>query len=212
VPVTSEAVLLLARHGHATSGPDHRWDRSDPLTETGLAQAEDLARHLATLESPPARLVVSPAVRAQQTAAPCAAVLGLEPEVDERLLEFGSGAVSPWTLAEMVEHRPYDDIWHPDDPGYDGETIGAFWRRTGEAARDLVEAGGRTLVVSHAGTTLGLLRWALGIDVTAPDSFAIHVPNASLTTLHVRRDRHGRRRVFLRTIGDSSFLATRTSM
>jgi ribonuclease H / adenosylcobalamin/alpha-ribazole phosphatase len=212
VAPVSDAVLLLARHGHATSGPDHRWDRSDPLTETGLAQAEDLARHLASLEERPERLVVSPAVRACQTAAPAAAALGLEPEIDDRLLEFGSGAVSPYTLGEMLEHLPYDDIWHPEDPGYDGETIGAFWQRTAAAGDDLVAAGGRTLVVSHAGTTLGLLRWALGVDARAPDSFAIHVPNASLTTVHVRLDRHGRRRVYLRTIGESGYLGTRTSM
>ena len=207
-----DVVLYLARHGQATSGPNHRWEASDPLTELGHGQAADLARHVATLDPAPSRIVVSPAVRSRETAAPCAAALGLEEEVDERLIEFGSSAVSPYTLAEMMEHLPFDDIWHPDDPGYDGETIGSFWRRTAAAAEDIAAAGGSPLVVSHAGTTLGLLRWALGIDDSAPDSFAVHVPNASLTTLEARTDRHGRRRMFVRAIGESSFLDRRTSM
>ena len=67
-------------------------------------------------------------------------------------------------------------------------------------------------MVSHAGTTMGLLRWALGIEVRAPDSFAIHLPNASLTTVAVRNDRHGRRRIFVRDIGDTGYLRTRTSV
>jgi broad specificity phosphatase PhoE len=206
-----DVVLLLARHGHATSGPDHRWQATDPLTQVGLEQAEDLARHVASIERPPSRIVVSPAVRSQQTAAPCAEALGLEIETDERLLEFGSGAPSPYTLGEMLEQLPFDDIWNPDDLGYDGEAVGAFWARTAAAAEDLAASHGRTLVVSHAGTTMGLLRWALGIDARAPDSFGIHLPNASLTTVAVRTDRHGRRRIFVRDIGDTSYLRTRTS-
>ena len=54
-----DVVLLLARHGHATSGPDHRWDSTDPLTAVGLEQADDLARHVAALERPPTRIVQS---------------------------------------------------------------------------------------------------------------------------------------------------------
>lgn len=207
-----DVVLLLARHGHATSGPDHRWDPSDPLTAVGREQAEDLARHLTTLERPPIRLVASPAVRAQQTAAPCAAALGLEIEVDERLTEFGSGATSPFTLGEMLEHLPFDDIWDPGDPGWDGEPIGEFWRRTAAAAEDLTATGKRTLVVSHAGTTLGLLRWAVGIDARAPDSFAFHLPNASLTSVAIRLDRHGRRRIFVRSVGETAYLRSPTSV
>jgi probable phosphoglycerate mutase len=212
VPPRPDVVLLMARHGHATSGPDHRWDPSDPLTEVGLEQAADLGRHVASLERPPTRIVASPAVRARQTAAAAGEALDLEVEIDERLTEFGSGATSPFTLGEMLEQLPFDDIWQPDDPGWDGEPIGEFWRRTSAAAEDLAAAHGRTLVVSHAGTTLGLLRWALGIDWSAPDSFGIHLPNASLTTVAVRLDRYGRRRIFVRDIGDTSYLRTRTSV
>src|SRR5262245_12879394 len=88
VALRPDVVLYLARHGQATSGPNHRWEASDPLTELGHAQAADLARHVATLDPAPTRVVVSPAVRSRETAAPCAATLGLAEEVDERLVEF----------------------------------------------------------------------------------------------------------------------------
>ncbi len=126
-------------------------------------------------------------------------------QTDDRLLEFGAGALSPYTLGEMLEQLPFDDIWHPDDLGYDGEAIGAFWARTAAAAEDLVEAHGRTLVVSHAGTTMGLLRWALGID--APSARLVRHPPAERQPDHDRgphrparppahlRARHRRQRV-----------------
>ena len=47
--------LLLARHGHATSGPDHRWTAEDPLTEIGQAQARELGAALAARSDRPDR-------------------------------------------------------------------------------------------------------------------------------------------------------------
>jgi glucosyl-3-phosphoglycerate phosphatase len=210
--LVDEMRLLLARHGQATSGPDHRWTVDDPLTELGRHQADQLARHVASLRRAPTRIVASPAVRAHQTAEPCAKLLGLPIEQDRRLLEFGSGAVSPFTLAEMLEHLPYDDFWHPDDPAWDGETIGAFWRRTAEAAEALWQAGGRPLVVSHAGTTTGILRGLLGIAHHAPDAIDFNVANASLTDVRLRLDRHRRRRVMIARLNDTGFLASVTEV
>ena len=184
--------LLLARHGQATSGPDHRWTAEDPLTELGLRQAQDLGRAVATRSPRPDRIVASPAVRAQQTAQACADALGLPIETDARLMEFGSGALSPFTLAEMIELAPYDDIWHPHDAAWDGETIGAFYQR--------------------AGTTQGLLRWAMQIPPAAPDSFSLFVGNASLTDVVVRVDRHGRRRADLKQLGSTDHLSTATDI
>jgi len=207
-----EIRFLLARHGQATSGPDHRWTRDDPLTELGLRQAAELGRHLAALRRPPERIVASPAVRARQTADACGAALGVDVTEDERLIEFGSGAVSPFTLAEMLEHLPYDDVWHPDDPGYDGETVGAFWQRTAAAAEEILGGGGRPLVVSHGGTTTAILRWALGIAGEVPDAFHFYVSNASLTDLRLRTDRHGHRRAVLVRLNETAFLSDVTEI
>ena len=113
------------------------------------------------------------------------AALGLDVTEDERLIEFGSGAVSPFTLAEMLEHLPYDDVWHPDDPGYDGETVGAFWRRTAAAAEEILAGRRPAARRLHGGTTTAILRWALGIAGEVPDAFHFYVANASLTDLRL---------------------------
>lgn len=204
--------ILLARHGHATSGPDHRWTRDDPLTELGRRQARELAAHVAALRRPPTWIVASPAVRALETARACGEALGLAVELDERLLEFGSGAVSPFTLGDMLEHLPYDDVWHPDDPGYDGEPVGAFWRRTAEVADAIVARGGLPLVVSHGGTSTGILRHLVGVAGHLPDAIHFHIDNASLTDLRLRTDRHGNRRVVLRRLGETGFLSDVTEV
>ena len=156
----STRILLVARHGQATQGPDHVWTPDDPLTELGHRQAADLAAHVAGLRRPPTRIVASPFLRAQQTAAPCAEALGLPIETDPRLAEFASTLPSPWTLAETDELMPYDDIWHPGDAGWDGETIGSFFERTGAAAEDHARADEVALLVCHGGTTMGIIRWA----------------------------------------------------
>jgi broad specificity phosphatase PhoE len=204
--------ILLARHGHATSGPDHRWTRDDPLTELGWRQARELGAHLAGLRRLPDRVVASTATRALETAAACADALGLEVETDERLIEFGSGQISPFTMTELLEQMPYDDVWHPDDTGHDGESIGAFWRRTAEITDEIVAAGGRPLVVSHGGTTTAILRHLLGVAGHAPDAVHFHLDNASLTDVRVRVDRHGNRRVILRRLGETAYLTDVTEL
>ena len=73
----STRILLVARHGQATQGPDHVWTPEDPLTELGHRQAADLAEHVKGLRRPPTRIVASPFLRAQQTAAPSSEALGL---------------------------------------------------------------------------------------------------------------------------------------
>ena len=171
----STRILLVARHGQATQGPDHMWTPDDPLTELGHRQAADLAAHVAGLRRPPTRIVASPFLRAQETAAPCAEALGLPIETDPRLAEFASTLPSPWTLAETDELMPYDDIWHPGDAGWDGETIGSFFERTGAAAEDHARADEVALLVCHGGTTMGIIRWAMMIPPHEPDAFDLFI-------------------------------------
>ena len=88
--------------------------------------------------------------------------------VDDRLIEFGSGAISPFTLAEMFEQMPYDEIWHADDSAWDGESVGAFWSRTADAIEEVIAGGGLPLVVSHGGTTTAILRHLLHVGPGRP--------------------------------------------
>ena len=68
------------------------------------------------------------------------------------------------------------------------------------------------MVVSHGGTTAATLRWALGIQPTAPDALEFYVANASLTELRFRTDRHDRRRVMLVRLNETGYLTEVTEV
>jgi broad specificity phosphatase PhoE len=204
--------LLLARHGHATSGPDHRWTAEDPLTPLGRRQADELGRYVASLRRPPTRIIASPAARALQTAEACGRRLGLDVTVDDRLIEFGSGAISPFTLAEMFEQMPYDEIWHADDSAWDGETVGTFWERTAAAVEEVIDGGGLPLVVSHGGTTTAILRHLLHVGPGAPDAIHFFLSNAGISDVRLREDRQRRRRVMLMRMNDTHYLSDVTEV
>jgi broad specificity phosphatase PhoE len=208
----STRIVLVARHGQATQGPDHVWTPDDPLTELGHRQAADLAAHVKALRRPPVRIVASPFLRAQQTARPSAEALGLAIETDPRLAEFASTLPSPWTLAEVDDLMPYDDIWHPGDAGHDGETIGGFFTRVAASAEEHARVDEVVLLVCHGGTTIGLIRWALMIPPQEPDAFDLFIPNASLTEIRTRIDRHGRERRHLRRVADVRYLSEVTGI
>ena len=101
---------------------------------------------------------------------------------------------------------PYDDIWHPGDAGWDGETIGSFFERVGASAEEHARADEVALLVCHGGTTMGIIRWALMIPPREPDAFDLFIPNASLTEIRTRIDRHGRERRHVRRVADVRYL------
>lgn len=84
------ATTLLHLLRHADAGDATRWPGSDdlrPLSGEGLAQAERLAAHLASIGFECDAVLTSPRVRAVQTAEPVAEALGLRVIVDPRLGE-----------------------------------------------------------------------------------------------------------------------------
>mgnify|MGYP000865985364 CR=1 FL=1 len=103
--------VYLIRHAHALSiapgGDPHR-----PLSPIGVARAEALAAAFASLAAPmdirPARLICSAALRAQQTAAPIAAMLGLRIETEDRVGLSGSAD----HITELIA-----DLFHAGTPG-----------------------------------------------------------------------------------------------
>ena len=175
--------LVLIRHGEPEWVRDGATVDNPPLTERGLSQAERLAEHLRDLEVDD--FFVSPLVRAQQTAAPLAAVLGRQPVTLPWLAEI---AAPNWegTPAEVVERafaegrgRPLDEQWD-GLPG--GETFRDFHVRVTTGLQALVEATGaaqtsvhpplwdlaapgrRVVFVAHAGTNSVMLGHLLGIE------------------------------------------------
>ncbi len=119
--------LLLLRHGETEWNRAGRLQGRDdsPLTATGLAQAEDLARACADLGV--TRVITSPLGRAKTTAECIAAACGVAIALREGLAEMSFGMCAGLTLdqvrarcPELFEARERDR-WHhrwPQGEGY----------------------------------------------------------------------------------------------
>jgi broad specificity phosphatase PhoE len=157
--------VFLVRHA-ATSWTGNRWcGRADPeLTaageQTAVAMAADLAARLADGRATSGIgrpfLLVSPARRARQTAAAVAAAIGVEPTVDDDLIEVDVGSCEGLTWEELEARHP--DLAaaigrgeQPDWPG--GESRAEAAERAARMAGRIVEAAKESTViaVSHGG-------------------------------------------------------------
>jgi len=109
--------LILIRHATAGWGEVGHTDFDRTLTADGEVEARAMAERLAASGVRPERLVSSPAIRAESTAAPIAAALGLvgdpwlrEPRVYEAgvsdLLDLCQGLDETFDRAALVGHNP----------------------------------------------------------------------------------------------------------
>lgn len=165
--------VVLVRHGRSTSNVAGTLAGRTPgveLDEQGREQAASLARRLKDVRID--RLVCSPLERCRQTLAPLAAELGLDVEVDERLLEVDYGAWSGRSLKELV-HEP---LWrvvqaHPSAAVFpDGEGLADMSARAVEAIRSIrtaATADRTVLVCSHGDVIKAILADALGLHLDA---------------------------------------------
>ncbi|MCP2338606.1 histidine phosphatase family protein [Actinomadura rupiterrae] len=182
--------LIILRHGETEWSRDRRHTgRTDiPLTAKGEEQARALVPALAELR--PARVVASPAERAQRTAE----LAGLTvDETDADLWEWDYGGYEGITSAEIREGRPgwylWDDGVIPGDAEHPGETVEQVGKRADrvlERVRPLL-AEGDVALVAH-GHVLRVLtaRW-LGLDPTEGRLFALSTGTVStLGTEHER--------------------------
>lgn len=174
--------VLFVRHGQPEWMRDGMAVDDPPLTELGHRQASALAHQLADVEID--EILVSPLVRAQQTAAPLLERLGRESETVPWLAEIGAPR---WdgTPTEVVERifreewtRPLDELWN-GLPG--GESFRDFHARVVTGLDAMLDEAGATriseapplwslhqparriLVVAHAGTNATALGHLLGI-------------------------------------------------
>ncbi len=175
--------LVFIRHGQPEWDIDGRTVQNPRLTEIGLEQAALLGR---SFEGRPVdRVLVSPLLRSQQTAAPVIDALGIEPETLPWLAEIES---PQWegTPSETVEAifaaaraKPLDEQWD-GLPG--GESFRDFHRRITTGLDGLLDEigceritpfpplwrlrdpGPRIVIVAHAGTDAVCLGHLLGID------------------------------------------------
>lgn len=161
VPMSHVTVHLL-RHGEVFNPDGVLYGRLPEfhLSERGRAMAVMVAEHFQELQTndggAPVHLVASPLTRAQETAQPLAAALGLEIMTDPRIIEaqnhFEGMKVNKAELRKP-QHWPY--FVNPLRPSW-GEAYTAQAQRMLEAARDarrrayeLGGAGAQAVMVSH---------------------------------------------------------------
>ena len=140
-----------------------------PLTEQGRQDPAAIAAEFPKIASLD-RIVCSPLIRAQQTAAPIAAAFGLDVETDERIIEQELGVFAGLTYAELDERPDYMHdrtqrwTWVPEGGGESYEMIA---RRLEPFFQSLEKLDGESiLVVTHA-VTMRLIRAIL--EQTLPE-------------------------------------------
>lgn len=167
-PDDGAARLVLVRHGRTPSNVRHALDTGLPgpgLDELGHEQARTVAR---LLTGWPVRAVyASRAVRAQETAAPIGAALGLDVRTLPGVHEVYVGELD--RREDDEARRVFDDVfdsWWDGDPARPmpgGESLQDVWDRFLPDVRSVMEpvTPGAVVVVSHGAAirmlTLGLL-------------------------------------------------------
>lgn len=189
-------MLILVRHGQTLPNLESRLlGRADPpLTELGREQA----RLMAAAVGPVDRVVSSPLVRAQETAA----CFGVDVDIDERWIELDYGDYDERPVAdvpaELWERWRSDSGFAP--PG--GESLAAVGARVRDACDELLaEIGERTVaVVSHVSPIKAAVAWALGVGDEVAWRLFLGVASVS----HIGIGPHG---PVLRTYNDTTHLA-----
>ncbi|MHA7268500.1 histidine phosphatase family protein [Arthrobacter sp. HLT1-20] len=157
----SRVTVHLLRHGEVFNPDGVLYGRLPEfhLSERGRAMADMVAEHFvaqAVDGAAPVYLVASPLTRAQETAQPTAAALGLEIVTDPRIIEAENhfeGLVMSKAELRKPKHWPY--FVNPFRPSW-GEAYAAQAERmleaAGDARRRAFELGGdgaQAIMVSH---------------------------------------------------------------
>jgi probable phosphoglycerate mutase len=176
--------IVFIRHGQPQWAVDGLSQTDPYLTDLGHEQALLAAKRIANDRRRTSELIASPALRAQQTAAPIAEATGLEIDTVDDLVEVRMPDWEGVTEQKVIEiftsskDRPPEDWWE-GLPG--GESFRTFHNRVTTALDDLLaERGmvrdprdpqlwdvsgepGRIVIVAHGGTNSVCLTHLLGI-------------------------------------------------
>lgn len=163
-PLASTSVsttIVIVQHGDKVREP------GDPgLTELGGRQADTTAHAIEAAFDPVSAVVSSPLRRAQQTAAPIAARLGLGVRTDDRLVERMN-----WTADSGLDFDAFLDEWNRASADRNHRPpVGDSSAATGDRMRALFDEladahpGETVVVTTHGGATVDLLRTLIGDD------------------------------------------------
>jgi len=184
--------LFLTRHGQTDWNTAGRYQgQSDTLlNETGLRQAEQIAKRLAkeTIHA----IYTSDLSRAANTAQTIADFHSLEIKKDSRWRELSFGDWEGMTYKEMSVHSPeLFEAWMKDPRTIstpNGETLAQLAVRVKAAFDEIKDehADQTVLVVAHSGSLQSLLAVTLGVDLNRYWQFRIS--QASLSEMNVYED------------------------
>ncbi len=180
--------LLLIRHGETDWNNQGRIQgHTDvPLNATGIRQAEQLAKRLATEEKLDV-LYTSPLQRASATAEIIGKRMNLAPIPDERLIERAVGKLEGLDLPEVRASFPEvfaawrEERWQLLVPGAEDQPT--LFRRV-TSFLDMLRSqhsGRRVGVVTHGGTLGMILASVLGLDIQK--RFPFRIDNTSLSKI-----------------------------
>lgn len=155
-------MIVFVRHGETAPNRDGLvLGRADPgLTEEGNRQAACLAEHFRG--APIASILTSPLGRARETAAAIGAAAGLEPGVDERLIELDWGAWEGRPAAAIASAE--FEALKAEDAAPEGEPLGSVGRRVAAFCQEHLSDPGLVVAVSHVSPIKAAATWALGVD------------------------------------------------
>ncbi|HYA44476.1 MAG TPA: histidine phosphatase family protein [Acidimicrobiales bacterium] len=167
-------LVLLVRHGAtATTGRELPAEGRGPgLSDAGSAQAEAVARHIASWRtSMPALsgIYASPLTRALETAAVMAGVLDLETTEEPGLVDCDAGEWSGTSLKELNKRPEWPTVMHYPSgfafPG--GESLREMQTRAVSAVHILASRhpGQSIVTVSHADPIKAVVADALGLHL-----------------------------------------------
>ena len=184
-----------------------------PLTEKGRAQAQRIAQHLLPhLQGKAWTLYSSDLLRAQQTAAPLAELLGVEPilrvELRERNLGPAVGKSVQWLRENLeMQERTVDDRLFRD-----AESRRDAWNRLAPFFGEIMQSEAENILLVSHGDLLSIFHaMFLGLPVEALNSLDLYGMAGGVSFMHVAEDRadpgtaKGKR--VIRRLSDMSFAA-----
>jgi probable phosphoglycerate mutase len=181
--------LILIRHGETDWNRELRFQGhiDVPLNDLGHEQARRLGLRLAG--EPVQHIISSDLMRAQQTAAPAALQLGLEPVTSVALREQNFGVVEGLRADEIqrLHPRAWEDWlqFREDHAMPEGETTREFHARVIEALGRVATThdGARVLVVTHGGVLDMVWRTVRRLGLNGPRQSDI--PNAGFNRIRI---------------------------
>ena len=165
--------IILVRHGHVDwLAPERFRGRAElPLSSLGRRQAQAVAGYIAASWKPEA-VYTSPLGRCRETAAAIAALLHLEPQPVDGLVDIDYGEWQGLTRQQAKERWPDEtELWFRAPhlaaiPG--GETLAAVLSRTSAAVQDALRhhPDETVVLVGHDSVNRVLLLFALELPLS----------------------------------------------